>query len=314
LVITHWESGVDKMIIIKIQAGLGNQLFQYATARALTLKLNTELKVDLSFYNDPKDRNAYRLNLFNLPISLATSEEIQKLRNRDHIPFIFRVLNKIGLGFSPFYKSTHILDKGLNNKRIRTVSKDFYLEGWFANEKYFIEYRDVILTDILPKINLDNINQSVLKEIQGNNTVSIHIRRGDYLTNGYFKILPKEYYNEAISAVKRKIENPVFFFFSNDPEWVKKEFAFLPEARFIEYNSTADTEYSTTGDINDLYLMSSCKHQVIANSTFSWWGAWLNNNISKQVFFPAIYYNNKAAQEQFEKSNLMPKNWHKIYF
>ena len=110
------------------------------------------------------------------------------------------------------------------------------------------------------------------------------------------------------------IKDPVFYFFSNDIIWTQNEFSNIPNAKFIVNNSVADTSYSTEGDIADLMLMRTCKHHIIANSTFSWWGAWLNENPSKRVFFPAIWYNNIKEQKHFDSQSFMPSEWIKIQF
>jgi len=302
------------MIVIKIQAGLGNQLFQYATARALSLKLNTELKVDITFYNEAKNRNAYRLDKFNLPISVANETEIQSIKNRTNIPFLFKVLKSFGIKVSPYYKKTHIFDGTINSMRIlsNNTFHNYYLDGWFGNEKYFIEFSDIIKSDILSNLELKISNQSLIKNIKENNSVAVHIRRGDYLTNNYFHVLPKEYYIKAINVISRKIKNPVFYFFSNDPDWVKKEFSNITNAKFIEHNSVADTDFSTNGDIADLVLIKECRHQIIANSTFSWWGAWLNQNPTKIVIAPKKWFDNLQAQKEYESSDFIPKEWIKI--
>lgn len=304
------------MIIIRIQAGLGNQLFQYASTRALSIHLKTNLKVDTSFYNDRQNKNAYRLDKFNLPITVADRTECNRLKNPDNIPLFFRLLKRMGIKFSAYYKKTHIFEKDVLRllKSNHKPTNDYYVEGWLANEIYFKNYRDILLNEICSDQVLSNKNLSIQEKIKNSNSVAVHIRRGDFLTNTYFKLLPKEYYTKAISKALRSIEAPVFYFFSNDPHWVKTEFSDIPNARFIEENSVADTDYSTIGDITDLMLMRTCKHQIIANSTFSWWGAWLNENPYKQVYYPAVYFNNAKAQKQYEKNSFIPANWIKIHF
>jgi hypothetical protein len=304
------------MIIIKIQAGLGNQLFQYATARALSYRYNTDLKVDLSFYNNLKNRNAYRLDKFKLPISIAEISDYDHLKNSGNIPYFFRLLKRLGISISPYYKKTHIVENDILKlfQSGRNLIGNYYLEGWFFNIHCFQEYRGIIINDLCGSYSLSNDNHSLQNEIKNTNSVAVHIRRGDFLTNAYFKLLPKEYYNNAITLSLDLIEKPVFYFFSNDPKWVKKEFATVPNARFVGNNSVADTDFSTAGDVADLMLIRSCKHQIIANSSFSWWGAWLNENPLKKIFYPAIYYNNSKAQKQYEKNSFIPSDWIKIKF
>jgi len=304
------------MIVTKIHAGLGNQLFQYATGRALSIHLNTELKLDLTFYDNLDNKNAYRLNRFNLETKQSNNQEFEYLRNVSNVPFPYRVLKKLGIRRYPYFKNTHILEQEiielLNSSSLNF--DNYYLEGWFANENYFKDYRSTIIFDLNADFLLVEANLNMQHEIKNSNSVSVHIRRGDYLSNSYFKTLPITYYKNAIEKIKVDIDTPKFFFFSNDIEWTKNNFKDVQNAIFIEKNSKADTSFSTTGDIEDLMLMRSCKHNIIANSTFSWWGAWLNENPSKKVYFPSGWYNDAKAQKQFEKNSFIPSGWIKIQF
>lgn len=307
---------IVNMVIINIKAGLGNQLFQFAAARYLSLSNNLELKVDLSFYKDDKNRNAFRLDKLKLPIEEATESELSKFKNLVHIPMFFRILKRFGLKHAKYYKKTHKTEADIRGilKQNQPLTGDYYLEGWFANDIYFKSIRNLLINDICSHVQLSGENLIKQNEISKVNSVAVHIRRGDFLTNTYFKVLPIEYYSNAINRAMKEIENPVFYFFSNDTDWTKKAFSNISNAIFVDHNSEADTEYSTRGDINDLMLIRFCKHQIIANSTFSWWGAWLNENPDKRVFYPSKYFNNIKAQKQYEKHSFMPDEWIKIHF
>lgn len=305
------------MIIIKIQAGLGNQLFQYATGRSLSIKFKTELRVDLSFYENPQNRNVhYRLDKFNLPFTVAKDSDFIHLMNRKRIPLIFKILKQFGIKFYPFYKKTHLFEGDIMNfcKSKDELKRDYYVEGWLANENYFKEFREIIVKEFNADDLLGNENIFLQHEIINSNSIAVHIRRGDYLTIPYFKTLSKEYYLSAMRQALDEIDNPIYYFFSDDITWAKEQFSIIQNTRFIENNSVADTIGNAVWDIADLMLMRSCKHQIIANSSFSWWGAWLNENPLKKVYFPAHWYNDAKAQKQFKTNSFIPSGWIKIQF
>lgn len=302
------------MIIVKIIGGLGNQLFQYATGRAISIEQKADLKLDISFFNNDKYRKVYKLGEFNLPFQIAVDQEIQRLKNSESTPIIKKILNKIGIRIYPYAKRSHLKEKDIlklyNSNKDKNL--DYYIEGWLADEVYFKKQRKIILEDLKIEHLLDDESKLVLNEIKITNAVAVHIRRGDYLTNSYFSNLDKEYYQAAMNHILREVETPVFFFFSDDIQWVKENYSSINNSRFVEHNSTAATEWNTIGEISDLILMSSCKHQIIANSTFSWWGAWLNQNPEKIVIAPAKWYNNEKAQRSYETGTFLPIDWIKI--
>jgi hypothetical protein len=304
----------NNMIIVKVIGGLGNQLFQYATGKALALKFNSDLKLDVSFYDDPKYSGSLRLTKFDFPIELAEEYECNGLKNKRGNKFI-RLLKHLGIKFPPFYQETHLVESDvmhLFNKESSSLDSKYYIEGWFANENYFKNYRDELLKDFDMDSKLTEPNKALMNEIKRINSVAVHIRRGDYLTNNYFTNLPTEYYFKAINYFCEHIDNPKFYFFSDDIQWVKKEFVTIVGAIFVDSNANLDSANSTSDDISDLMLMRSCKHNIMANSTFSWWGAWLNNNPEKKVVVPKIWFNNLSAQANYENGNFIPAKWIKF--
>ncbi len=302
------------MIIVKIAGGLGNQLFKYAAGRALSLKFNTVLKFDLTFFDQPKYHNALRLTKFHFPVEPAQELDWIKLVNRKGNKLIRR-LKRMGIKFPPYYRKTHLIENDvmkLVNRKISFLDAHYYIEGWFGNENYFKNYREVLLNEFNMDDMLSKSNKILLHEIVTSNSVAVHIRRGDYLTNRSFNNLTTEYYMKAINFIKDKTDKPFFFFFSDDIQWVKNEFAFLDEAVFVEGNSEHESVFTTKGDIDDLMLMRSCRHNIIANSTFSWWAAWLNTNPDKIIVAPKIWYKNLSAQKKYERSNFVPEQWIKL--
>lgn len=302
------------MIIVKIIGGLGNQLFQYSTGRALALKFNAKLKLDLSFFDEPKYQPSLRLTKFNLPFERADEEDWRYLINAPENKLI-NLLSRFGVKFSPYHRKTHLIESHVLKivyQQSQSINRNYYIEGWLGNENYFIEYRNVLLRDLDLDHMLSQTNKELQHRIRTTNSVAVHIRRGDYLTNSYFNYLNQEYYQSCIDYISKHIQCPVFYFFSDDIQWVKNEFCKVPGAVFVDGNSDQDSAYSTSGDISDLMLMRSCKHNIIANSTFSWWGAWLNTNPNKIVIAPKRWYNNLSAQENYECGELVPRTWIKL--
>jgi len=153
---------------------------------------------------------------------------------------------------------------------------------------------------------LSDSNKKILQTIKETNSISIHVRRGDYVedkvTNAYHGVCNLEYYLEALKQLERRYDNLILFFFSDDIDWVKKKFSYLEQSKFFVENNINEKNWI------DMCLMSSCKHNIIANSSFSWWGAWLNSNASKTVFAPKKWNYNK----ELDISSLLPVEWIKL--
>jgi len=273
------------MIITRISGGLGNQMFQYAIAKAMAKKNSDIFKLDISFY--PKQTlRKYELNQFNIEENIASEKECVKLRGKED--FLFKVKRKLGVENirpSEYYleKEITIFDQNLWNKK-----GNIYLDGFWQNEDYFKDIRDEILKDFTLKDDISNEAKKYLEDIKNSQSVSLHVRRGDYVqnahTNSVHGTCDLEYYQKAIKYIEQNVENPIFYIFSDDIEWCKENFEFLENKVFIDDTKSA---------FDDLELMKNCKHNIIANSTFSWWGAWLNQSDEKIVVTPKIWFSSK---------------------
>jgi hypothetical protein len=217
-------------------------------------------------------------------------------------------LNRIAFNYSiPFPKVFQHSDTVVNNK-FHSLSNNTLIEGYWQSEKYFIHQKEVIREKYIFKPPVSDQNFRILTKIINSNSVSVHIRRGDYagnnIINGIHGLVEKAYYESCISHVSSRIDNPIFFLFSDDIEWVKSNFRFLTEqfeTFFINPN---------VGNLafEDLRLMSNCKHNIIANSSFSWWGAWLNNNPEKIVTAPKRWFNDPSINTD----DVIPTSWNRI--
>ena len=258
------------MIISKINGGLGNQMFQYAIAKAIAIKHNKTFKLDITAYETYTLHNGYRLNIFNIEENIATEKDVETLKGKENI--FNKILNKFNLLKNVYTeKERTIFDKGV------FLRDDIYLDGYWQNEKYFCDIRDEILKDFSLKENNTLKVKEYLEQINNTNSVSIHIRRGDYSKHPEIGILDISYYIDAINFINTKIKNPTFYIFSNDIEWCKSNFDFIGNKVFI---------CDTKTEVDDMTLMRNCKHYIVANSSFSWWSAWLNENEDKIVIAP----------------------------
>jgi len=292
------------MLINKLKGGLGNQMFQYATGFALAQKNNTVQKIDITtFDNASRDtRIKVGLNVFKITSPVALSEEIKKVRNQyGPIPKFLSLINQ--KVFKQYYADFHPeflnkISEKLNHK------KDVYIDGNFQSEKNFTEFAPLICQEFtFKKEFFDDHVKQLAEVIQKENSVSIHIRRGDYVydkkTNKYHGVCLIEYYEKAIKLIKEKISNPVFYIFTDDDKWVTENFKIIP------YINVSQKHLK---DHEEMFLMSQCQHNIVANSSFSWWGAWLNKNSAKIVIAPRKWVNKKPNPHP----NIIPEKWIRI--
>lgn len=291
------------MIAVKLMGGLGNQMFQYAAARSLALEKGTWVYLDPSFlYEDSKGRwtqRDYELDVFNIAYKFERSGRINFLRSLNLNNFRKR-LSDSPLWFLPyrnFYQPDHRFHPGLFS-----YPKNTYLHGYFQSEKYFLKHEAQIRKDFEFREPASGKNAETLERIRGSFSVSIHVRRGDYVTlaaaSEFHGLMGAGYYKAGAEAILRgKNEQPVFFVFSDDPEWCKQNIQLPGEIVYIDWNTGKSS-------FEDMRLMSSCKHHVIANSSFSWWGAWLNPSKEKIVVAPKQWFNDSKDQ-----TDIVPDRW-----
>jgi hypothetical protein len=302
------------MIIVQLVGGFCNNLFQYAAARNLAHRFDDELKLDVEFFRNPSLKDVYRLNYLKIQERIASPEEINKLANVKPKSITQKLERKIGIP-SVYNKKTHFIEKmgGLtSDKRFFNLKPDIYLEGWFSDEDYFKNIRDILLKEFELKNELRPESKEVLNDILGTNAVSIHFRRGAFLQNEKFGVLPLDYYYRAIDYITTKVKEPCFYIFSDDIEWVQNHFKTEANVTFISHNSYKPSIHNTQYDYEDLFLMKNCKHNIMAYSTFSWWGAWLNQNPGKIVIAPMKAVRDTKLQKDYERNNFIPKDWIKL--
>lgn len=287
------------MIIVELSGGFGNQLFQYAAGLSLAKHHGVELRVDISRLNKPDTitgttRNADIFNLAILPLE-ATLHDVETIVNQ-------QLLSSTLDMFKPLHKRRIYKERSTRfDKNFFKAPTPLYLKGNRQSEKYFRPYQSFVREHL-------QLSRSIIARVEGYGlsmqeveSVSIHIRRGDYLTPvamDWLGVLPLSYYHDAINRIATAHPNSKFYVFSDDITWVKNNLS-------IQHPVVFASGTISNSALEDFYLMSCCKHNIIANSTFSWWAGWMNNNPEKMVICPAKWYNKTALNT----SDLYPKGW-----
>ena len=286
------------MVIVQLTAGLGNQLFQYAAARSLALELGQKLIIDNSIYLKDNYRKP-RLNFFNhhsyvtIHANRYTSTCFKKLL----FPLLPETKNIIEAEwFRMFPFPTEDLSK------VKVIK----LIGGWGSLRYFERYEKIIKNELYVKPRYTKRISALMSDIRLTNSVAIHIRKGDYIQSieakEIFYELTADYYQRAIEYIASKIVNPIFYIFTNDMNWVNKNFMTRPEYKYIYVSKDHNLK-----DYEEFELMRNCKNQVIANSTFSWWAAYLNPNKNKIIIQPQVWYHHEAAQSSYENGEVLGK-------
>lgn len=277
------------MIISHIIGGLGNQMFQYAVGRSLSLTYDLPLWLDISEFDRYELHNGFELQrVFCCPVVVATEENVRSILGWQSSLFARRVLSRPGM--SVFRRKGFVVEPYFHYwLGIGNVPQDSYLTGYWQSEKYFQKHAAVIRADFTFKTQLTNSNAELTEQISQVNAVSLHVRRGDYAKNpqttATHGLCSLDYYRSAIRHVAERVDRPNFFVFSDDIPWVRENLAIGHPCVYVDHNQGVES-------YNDMRLMSLCKHHIIANSSFSWWGAWLNLSPDKIVVVPERWFLN----------------------
>jgi len=276
------------MIAVQISGGLGNQFFQYATAKQLALTHNTQVLLDISLYKTYK-LHKYSLGHFQIPQFFFNSpSKVKKIWNL--------VFNK-----NKLYPYTLCLETAPFDPCVLNYPDNTYMSGYWGSEKYFKNIKNVLLEEFKLKEELPEEDKYFAEQIENTNAVCLHVRRGNFVTNpqtfathGTCEIT---YYQDAVQYMYENLNNPVFFVFSNDISWAKENLSFIHPVIFKGGDESRN--------YIDFHLMRSCKHFIIANSTFSWWAAWTSvQSSNKQVVAPKKWFANPALLAE-----PMPSEW-----
>ncbi|MBP5385739.1 MAG: alpha-1,2-fucosyltransferase [Lachnospiraceae bacterium] len=303
------------MIIVRFTSGLGNQMFQYNLYRLMQeIYPDTEVKADLTWFHANDDHHGYELEKCfahdgsGFSICKATYGEIFRVTgllpnmSAKHGPAFERFRrypNRILRIFTQKKRKPYILDRltqDITYEQIMhlDVSKDWYLIGFWIEECYFGKRVKSLQKELVFDDAYDETNAKLIGTIREENAVSIHVRRGDYLTTyaGQFSCLGREYYEQAVAKIRETCSNPRFYIFSDDSDFVKDEFVWLADKVIVSHNTGAQS-------FRDMQLMSTCRHNIIANSTFSMWAAILNRNPDHVTIYPAAYLTDEDTEQHF---------------
>ncbi len=273
------------MVIVKLISGLGNQLFQYAIGRQLSITNKVPLKLDISFFKDQSLRN-YKLDHYNINAEIASEEEVAKFLNiykkNNLAARVYRAIERrMPKRRSRYFKEN---EWWVYEPELLKVSGTAYIDGYWQHYKYFENIHPEIARELTLKEGYDFQQRQMADKISNNSSsVSLHIRRGDYVsdskTSSFMGILPLEYYDNAIKYFGRHLKDPSYYIFSDDLNWVKDNLKAKAPMQFVDVEGG-------NKDYMELDMMSRCSHNIIANSSFSWWGAFLNKNPDKIVIAP----------------------------
>lgn len=289
------------MVICNLNGGLGNQMFQYAAVRSISLAHNSSLRLDISTYVNRGHHQGFELNrVFNCAAEIASEADIRRVLGWGYLPSMRRIVARPKMAM--FRNKRFAVEPHFNYWRdIWSVPGDCYLVGYWQSEKYFLGVARQIREDFSFRPPLENKNITLANRITQVNAVSVHIRRGDYaynpITAATHGLCSLNYYREAIQYISERVHQPYFFIFSDDIVWAKQNLKIDHAHCYVDHNHGAES-------YNDMRLMSMCKHNIIANSSFSWWGAWLNPNATKIVIAPTRWFANHT-----DVSDLLPRGW-----
>lgn len=290
------------MIVTRLMGGLGNQMFQYAAGKSLAERLGVPLLLDRTFLDQKPENAGYTLRNFELDVfrtgaQFANHSLVRKMRR----PLESRLHRRLKR-FFPFF-ADHVFYE--TDKRFipefSTLKDPVYMEGYWQNEKYFLPVAgDLREKYFVPVKEISGLNADLLNEIKNTASASLHVRRGDYVTlesaHKFHGICSVDYYERSAKILAGEKGVKQFFIFSDEPEWVKANIR-LPYPSVIVSHNTGRESYW------DLQLMRHCKHHIIANSSFSWWGAWLNEYKEKTVIAPKNWFAENSENE------IIPAGW-----
>ncbi|MES2592729.1 MAG: alpha-1,2-fucosyltransferase [Bacteroidota bacterium] len=292
------------MIVVKLKGGLGNQMFQYALGRSLSLRNKSSLFLDRSGLENNSQhthtQRKYELDHFNIKANIGNGGFLTY--NSVSAAILYPLIN-----FFSKNKRLRFVPEKINNfdPDILRKQDNSYFDGYWNTPKYFNEYADIIKKDFTFKVGLTSEERKQADKIKSCCSVSIHIRRGDYISNkdanAYHGTCSDQYYSDAIQIILEKNKEAVFFIFSDDPDWVHKHFK-IDAKHFIVSNT------DQLNGLTDMHLMSLCKHAITANSTFSWWAAWLIENKDKTVIAPIKWFQDSSVN----MNDLFPNSWLRI--
>lgn len=291
------------MIIVSLIGGLGNQMFQYAAGKRLADKHGVPLKLDISAFGTYK-LHKYSLHNFNITAKIADRDDITSVRGKPN-GGIGRIIQRL-TGAGPAVGKNTFTERHFHfDPAVLDLGGNVYMQGYFQSERYFSDMAGTIRREFTVKPAMAGEDMAVAESIESCDAISVHIRRGDYVTsaraNRFHGTCGIEYYQKAARLAADGLGNPVFFVFSDEPVWARANIDLGFRTEFVGHNGPDNNH-------QDIRLMAMCGHHIIANSTFSWWPAWLCDNPHKRVYAPMKWFNDPAI----DTSDIIPEGWTRI--
>jgi|WetSurMetagenome_2_1015567.scaffolds.fasta_scaffold01922_11 hypothetical protein len=286
------------MIVVKLEGGLANRMFQYAFYLAIK-----EIRNDV-FIDENSFKPAWSFENISIKKTFPNVQfkdaEMKHFYAESKNSKLVKLLRNILEKYSDKY--FHEEETKYYPTLINNLPKNCYLRGYWQTEKYFYGIKDKIIKAFSFNTFTENENIITAKQMSEENSISIHVRKGkDYFCNGgiTYGTCTLEYYKEAIKYINEHIPNPIFYVFTDNPQWVKDKFQFI-NYKLVDWNPVSGEK-----NYRDMQLMTYCKHNIIANSSYSWWGAWLNQTPDKIVIGPKVWFNKEIKQGK----DIIPHKW-----
>lgn len=294
------------MRIVKLKGGLGNQMFQYAFAKLIEKRTGDEVKIDFSAYTSLKNDivRVPRIAKFKLSLPTADDSDLNSICKFNHKGDSLSLKYKVGIYAEKTFNRKYFFEPNRAFIDPASLTSYSYFDGYWQSYRYIDEVKSNIVEEFTPNYELSENTKKAMTQMQCENSVFIGVRKGDYTADkksiAHYGNFDSAYYLTAMKKIAEKVENPKFYIFSNDVEWCKKNLD------WGGYNIVYREPEQQTDDFEELMLMSSCKHAIIVNSTYNWWGAYLINNPDKIVCCPQKWFFDDAPID------IVPKEWIKI--
>jgi hypothetical protein len=289
-------SRTPQPVVVGLSGGLGNQMFQYAAGRSLSFRLGVPLVLDLSWFGGQEERQ-FALSPFSIKAELKTQCPWLSPRSRALVSRLSRRWLGCIMGV-PVWREPHFH----YSSDFAVLSGAVFLEGYWQSERYFQDIRSMLLQEFALRESLPSACAKLVEEISGCDAICVHVRRGDYLSNPeaakVHGTCSVDYYRAGIRELCQGLARPRCFVFSDDPAWVRASLAFDCPMTVVDVNGPNDAHL-------DLVLMAACRHFLIANSSLSWWGAWLGNHAGKKVIAPSRWF----LTTDKDTRDLLPESW-----
>lgn len=279
-------------------------MFQYAAGRALSLKHSVPLQLDVSGFMNYELHQGFELRrIFNCTGDIASEADVREILGWQFTSGVRRVVSRPSM--AALRRNAFVIEPHFQYwSGIKNAPSNCYITGYWQSEKYFSDITEKIRKDFSFKLPLEYKNFELANKISQTNAVSLHVRRGDYISDiknsATYEMCSLDYYKRSICNIAEKVDSPYFYIFSDDVAWARDNLKIEFMHQYIDHNRGTES-------YNDMRLMSLCKHHIIANSSFSWWGAWLNPSLEKIVIAPKHWFANQTNVQ-----DLLPLGWIKL--